>query len=130
MSLTTDVLEVIIDTSSILFGISNKKDAIDAAHAMFPSYPIIISEGVLRELGGISHNEGKRGKSAKTALELIRRKYKNIKVYDNNTNVDEWILGKAQSSDCIVITNDSALCKKLKARGTRCLKLAVSGMLR
>lgn len=126
-----NMAETIVDTSSILFGIGNRKDVFAAVSIAFPSSRISISKGVMAELKGISHNMGKRGKEAKTSLELLKRKYKNIKVYDNSTNVDQWILGKALAdADCVVVTNDTALSKQIKSKGIRCLKLTRSGLLR
>ncbi len=120
---------VIIDTSSILFGISCKKDVFQIAERDFPSADVLISAGILRELSGISRNMGKRGASAKTAIESL--KYKKVDVDNNTRSVDSWIHAKSQQyPHAVVITNDTALYKKLKASNIRALKLTKSGLLR
>lgn len=120
---------VIIDTSSILFGIACKKDAFEAAKQRFPKSNAMISIGVIRELRGISENRGARGASARAALETIR--HKNVDVDNNSDNVDDWILGKSlEYPDSVVITNDTALIKRLKAEGVLALKLTKAGVLK
>jgi rRNA-processing protein FCF1 len=123
--------EAVIDTSSIIFGLGNGRDIFDSVKNRFPGFRILISEGVLRELDGIAHGTGKRGECAKTAIELIKRKYKNIKVDDNTGNVDEWILAKSLAcAECVFVTNDTALYRKVNAHGAMCFKLARNGLLR
>ena len=85
---------IIVDTSSIRFGFSNKKDAFEIVKRYFPVKQLLVSKGVLRELAGISMNKGKRGASAKAALEAIR--YKKIEVDSNNADVDSWVCNAAR----------------------------------
>jgi rRNA-processing protein FCF1 len=118
-----------IDTSSILFGFSNKKDVFEIAARALPQYKQVISLGVLRELHGISLNKGRRGASARAALEAI--KYKNVYVEDIDYSVDRWIFLKVRGTPgSVAVTNDTDLCKKLKSNGLRCFKLSRDGELR
>src|SRR5215472_16891055 len=120
---------MIIDTSSILFGFANKKDVFAIAKSELPSYTQLISVGIMNELFGISKNSGKRGASAKAAIEAL--KYKKVAVDNNTRSVDSWILSKSQeNSHTVVITNDTELYKKLKGNNTKVLKLTRDGSLR
>ena len=120
---------VIIDTSSILFGMSNRKDVFDIARAHLPGYQMLISKGVIRELRGISQNMGRRGAGAKAALEAI--KYKKVHVDNNTTDVDDWILSKAIGyPGSVVITNDTGLSKRLRSNSVEMRKLTKDGSLR
>lgn len=119
---------VIIDTSSILFGFSNKIDVFESVLDAFHGKKIMISSGVLRELRSLSTNRGKKGANARAALAAI--KVKNVKVEDILGNVDRWILSSAPSFAAAVITNDTQLAKSLKAKGVKVLKISRDGSLR
>ncbi len=119
----------IIDTSSILFGISIRKDIFESVRAKFPKSVPLVSRGVLRELGMISKNKGARGASAGAALALV--KAKRVKVEPNAAYVDSWISSAAaRYINSIVVTNDTALFRKLRGAGTNVFRLSKSGILR
>jgi rRNA-processing protein FCF1 len=121
--------EVFIDTSSILFGFSNKRDVFESVRGMFPSATTVISKGVIRELRGLSGNKGRKGSNARAAL--IAVKAKKVKVDNNTGNVDRWILSAAASTpDSVVITNDTDLGRALKRKGTVVFKISRDGSLR
>lgn len=120
---------LIIDTSSILFGFSNKINAFEAAQHHFPTHRLLVSSGIMRELSGIATNKGARGAHAKLALSILKSKKINILI--DNQLVDKWILGSAEQHPGItVITNDSILAKRLKQAGAEVCKLSRSGILR
>ncbi len=119
---------VIIDTSSILFGISMKKDVFQAAKNKFPGCTLTISKGILRELSGLSRSTGRRSASAKTALALIR--VKNVKVDNDNRGVDSWVYRTAKHNNFIVITNDTALFRKVKRINQKVFRLSKNGFLK
>jgi rRNA-processing protein FCF1 len=120
---------VVIDTSAILFGFSNQRDVFVAVREKFPSCKQVISRGVIAELSRISQNTGKKGQSAKIALQAI--KYKNVYVEDIDYSVDRWIFSKSSGTPgTIAITNDTELCRKLKDAGVECFKLSRNGKLR
>jgi rRNA-processing protein FCF1 len=120
---------VIVDTSSILFGISNKKDVFESAERSYPGANIIISKGVIRELTSISQNMGRKGSNARVGLTAIN--IKNLKVDNSNANVDSWILSIApKEPDNIVITNDTRLRGALLRKKITALKLSRDGSLR
>ncbi len=120
---------LIIDTSSIVFGFSNKKDVFEIAHSRFPAYGILISAGILGELSKIARNRGGKGSGAKTAIESL--KFKKVNVDNSTGSVDSWIYAKSQEyPHSVVITNDTELYKKLKTSNIKCLKLTKAGLLR
>ncbi len=121
--------QVIIDTSSIIFGISLRKDAFGIAKRRFNRCTFLTSRGIIRELHGISKNRGRKGASARAALSLIR--VKNLKVDSNNGSVDSWIASTAaRHNNIVVITNDTLLFKKVRPVNGNVFKLSKSGILK
>ena len=120
---------IFIDTSSILFGFSNKRDVFESARARFPGYKQVISLGVLAELSIIAGNRGKKGECARLALQAI--KYKNVYVEDIVGSVDRWIFSRSLGTPgSIAVTNDTELHRKLRSAGVACFKLSRNGILR
>lgn len=120
---------MIIDTSSMLFGISLRKDAFEIAGRRFHRCTFLASRGIIRELGGISKNSGRKGASARAALSLIR--VKNLKVDSDNGSVDSWIASTAaRHNNIVVITNDTLLFKKVRSFNRNVFKLSKSGTLK
>ncbi|MDE1761837.1 MAG: hypothetical protein KGH59_01400 [Candidatus Micrarchaeota archaeon] len=119
---------IILDTSSILFGLSNKTDAIQSVAENFPEYSVEVPSGVVRELTKISGGKKKESRQAKVALALI--KSHGVKVVRSSGYVDSWILDNAAKSKAIVCTNDIGLKRELKARGIMSVSLAISGAVR
>ena len=117
----------LVDTSSILFGLSFNKDVIAAVSEQLLLKPAI-SRGVLRELEGIAENSGSRGATASTALAMLAQK--SIKVYGDNGNVDRWLVGQAAKDGSAVVTNDTKLIKMLVANGITSFKVSKSGLLK
>ena len=119
----------IIDTSSMLFAFSYKKNLFDIAKYAFPGNKQLVSKGIINELTRISHNKGSKGTYAKIAL--LELKSKKVSVDNITGNADAWILNKARASkDIVVITNDSALARSLLSEGAKVFKIAKSGILR
>jgi len=117
---------VIVDTSSILFGIESKKDALEIAEEIGR---VVLPKSAIIELEKIAKGPGSKGTYAKTALGIIRQK-RQIKIIASRGNVDSWILKNASRLGAFVVTNDTALARKLKIEGIRVFKLARSGKLR
>ena len=120
---------VIIDTSSILFGFAHGKNAFEAVRYGLHDYAPYLSLAVVRELNGISRNRGRLGTAARVALQELR--YKNIKGSNKSlSNADLDIIRVAgEHKDSAVITNDTALVKKLLGLGVEVFKLSLSGRL-
>ncbi|MGC8649152.1 MAG: hypothetical protein ACP5UN_02960 [Candidatus Micrarchaeia archaeon] len=123
-----NVCNIIIDTSSILFGFAYNKNIFETIKINYPNCKIIISKGIIRELTNISKSTGKRGMSAKTALKSI--KHSNFVIEEEDGNVDEWIYNRAQQINAKVITNDTELIKRLKYVNINCAKMTMSGVLK
>lgn len=120
---------IIIDTSSILFGFSYNRNVFETVRERFPEYKPLVSKGIARELSRISSNKGERGVKARVAL--LELKAKKIDVDNISIYPDKWILDKAlKNRDCIVVTNDSALARKLALSKVRIYKMSKSGKLR
>ena len=122
-------MDVIVDTSSMLFGFSSGKNVFEIAGRKYPRCRLVVSRGIIRELEGISRNKGKRGAAAKTALMAIRSR--DVRVDGNTGNPDDWIAGSAaRYNKAVVITNDSELGMRLDRSGRKAVKLSRSGILR
>ncbi len=119
----------IIDTSSILFGFSHKKNVFDAVRYALHDHAPYLSGAVMRELHQIARNKGRIGVSARVALQELR--YKNIKGSNTSlSNADLDIMRVAdRHKDSVVITNDTALVKRLQGLGVEVFKLSISGRL-
>lgn len=119
---------VLVDTSSIIYGLEHSKDVFEIANGRFPSHEILISRGVIAELSGLSNSNAKKAQLAKTALRII--KLKRIRVDNITGSADNWIFSKAIAEPSIAITNDTQLCKRLKSRKVNTFKLSKKGILK
>ncbi len=119
---------IVIDTSSIIFGLSNGKDAFKAANESADGYVPIISKGIINELKEISERGSKFSKFANTALLLIIEW--RIDIVNNQSAVDDWIAEAAKKEGYAVCTNDMELKRALKKARIRVFSITRSGLLR
>ena len=63
--------EVLVDTSSILFGFANKRNVFESLGDSMPGYMPVISKGVVRELEKFSNSRTNRRPGAAAALAYI-----------------------------------------------------------
>ncbi len=119
---------ILIDTSSIIFGLANKKDIFKVVRERNPAYAPIISKGVIRELESIKARREKYSKYAGAALLLIPAS--NVEISADPSSVDGWLAREAKSKGYAVCTNDIALKKRLKASKIRVFSITRSGSLR
>ncbi len=117
---------IIVDTSSILFALSNKVDIFMAIKEQ-SSQEAVLSQGVIKELTGIAASSKSKSKYARVALELIK-KY-GIKIEKDSGYVDKWILSYA-NKHINVCTNDTKLKKALRGRGIIVYSVSRDGILR
>lgn len=119
---------MIVDTSSILFGLRHRKDVFQSIGRELPSCTPVVSRGIVGELRAISGNRGRRGSDARAALLLL--KSKKVDMHNIRAGVDDWILKEAATRGEIVVTNDTELAGRLVGNGVTCFKLSVNGRLR
>jgi rRNA-processing protein FCF1 len=117
---------IIVDTSSILFALSNKVDIFDAIGGQLRLTPVI-SRGVVSELSRLSKTRKASGRHASVALELIGRH--NVRIERDSGYVDSWILSAAHGFSC-VCTNDTRLREELRKAGIKVYVMSRSGELR
>jgi rRNA-processing protein FCF1 len=118
---------VILDTSSIVFAFSRKVDIFGRAEDQLQAR-IVVSAGVMRELRGLASGRTKEGRSAKVALEVMK-KYR-IDVDGDGRAADRWILDAGMAAGVYVCTNDIRLKRELLERGKRALSVSENGVLR
>ncbi|MCL4373453.1 MAG: DUF188 domain-containing protein [Candidatus Marsarchaeota archaeon] len=104
------------------------KDVFEIARKRWHGARLLIPGGAIRELTKKARNSGKKGSYAKAALASLH----GITVVPmrSSSNVDSWIVANARPIKAIVITNDTALAKRLLETGVRVFKLSISGSLR
>jgi rRNA-processing protein FCF1 len=120
--------QIILDTSSIIFGISKKIDPFKAVMDEFPGAKIVLLSGVERELSGIGSSGKRNGRYAKYALKVIGKI--RLKTTASQGNVDAWILKNAEPGKHVVCTNDTVLRRRLRSKGVTVLSISTSGKLR
>ena len=119
---------IIMDTSSIIFSLTSKRDPFQAVRDTPPYYIPMVSEGMLRELQSIRARREKYSKYAAAALLLIP--LSNVEIVKDMSSVDAWIMGYAKKTGSAVCTNDIALKKALKKAKIRAFSMTRSGTLR
>jgi rRNA-processing protein FCF1 len=87
---------IIIDTSSILFGLRFNKNVFEIVRETYISnYKLVISKGIINELKRLSLAKSRLARNAKLALSiisLIKENERKIFIYkDSNINADNWI---------------------------------------
>ncbi len=120
--------EVLVDTSSILFGFASKRNVFEALEESMPEYVQVISRGVVRELEKFSNSRLKRRPEATVALAYITRS--DLHIDDSSEHVDSWIEKRAERKRSAVCTNDIKLKRGLKAAGVEVFSIARSGRIR
>jgi rRNA-processing protein FCF1 len=120
---------VIIDTSSILFGFTYNRNVFERAKEQFSGYKLTVSRGIIKELTKFSNTNGAKGIRARVAL--LELKAKKINVDNISVYPDKYILDSAsRDRNCIVITNDTILAKKLSLINVKVYKISKSGILK
>jgi rRNA-processing protein FCF1 len=126
-------MEIIIDTSSLLFSVKNKCDIILKVSQQFNNAQIAISDGILRELKGLSSGNSNLSIIAKTTMEILKNK--KVKVYNNNEYVDQWIYNhalenKTQGIGQVIVTNDTEIYNRIKSEKITVKKSTIKCLLK
>ena len=117
---------VIVDSSSILFALSNKVDLFEKIAGRFPDLRACVPSGVVRELGEIANGRRRESTHARIGLEIIGKS--GIEIIRSSGYVDDWIVKNSRKTD-IVCTNDTELRRRLKARGIIATSISRGGRL-
>ncbi len=103
-----------MDTSSILFGFSNRKSVFEAVSAELGG-KCLVSKGIINELDTISKSKGTRGADARAALRELS--LKKIRIEADSKYPDSWIMERAaESGVSAVVTNDTKLALEIRKR--------------
>lgn len=119
---------IIVDTSSVIFGLSNKVNVFESIKEHMPEYRIIISKGITKELKKIAQGGTKNRKFGKIALILLKQY--NLEAVSDYSYPDNFILREAVFRKCAVCTNDVVLKRKLRSEGIKTLSIGRNGLLR
>lgn len=120
-------MEIILDTSSIVFGFSNNMDIFDSLSQDL-QYKPLISTAILDELEILGKSRKRDGKFAKIALLSMKRR--NIEAQKSTLPVDKWIIETSKERKCVVCTNDSRLKRILVSRGIKAVSFTRDGKFR
>ncbi|MCL5106333.1 MAG: PIN domain-containing protein [Candidatus Marsarchaeota archaeon] len=118
-SIMSSMNYIIIDTSSILFGLKFNKNVFEIVKERYiGNYKIIISRSIINELERLSSAKSRLALNAKLALSiisLIKENERKVFIYkDSNINTDKWISSMLGSlSNLVIVTNDTQLAKAL-----------------
>lgn len=119
---------IILDTSSILFSMAKRKDILAMIHEKLPSYEILISKGVIKELERLASTSKRNSRDARAALQLLQSA--EVGISSDNGYVDKWIIREAAAKGLPVCTNDSLLRKALVSKGISVITVGKDGRLR
>jgi rRNA-processing protein FCF1 len=119
---------IILDTSSIVFAVSNKKEILTSANDAFIGYSILISRGILRELHELAKGRGKYSGSANAALKILEKA--SIEISPEVGYVDDWIVAEWEKRKCVICTNDVDLKKRLRSEGATVVSVTRAGTFR
>ena len=122
-------MEVLIDTSSIIFSFCLKKDIFSNIEDL-GFVPLLISS-VVEELKKIAKRNSKYAVAARYALKVIeeRKKEKRIKIIKTKGNADEAIERIAKKKKIRVCTNDKEMKKRIKKLGLEILTVKSNGFV-
>lgn len=120
--------KMIVDTSSILFALSNRMDAFRAIEEADEDYEPVVTSGVVTELKDIGKGRGKQSMNARAALSVMKER--SIEVIAAGGVVDDSILSAAKRFRCSVCTNDIGLKRRLKASGVKAVSIGRDRKLR
>jgi len=126
MTLQKPSEKVIMDTSLILCCIEDSLDPnkilLDYLDAPLE---ILIPMTVVKEMEELSGNKGRRGRLARTGLQLIKRKLsiREVKILEEvvSSDVDEDVILLSQLYNAYLATADKELAEKARARKARVL---------
>jgi rRNA-processing protein FCF1 len=122
-------MEVLIDTSSIIYSFYLKKDIFSNIEDLGFT-PLLISS-VVEELRKIAKRNSKYAVAARYALRVIeeRKKGKRIKIIRTKGNADEAIQRIAKKKKIRVCTNDKQMKKRIKKLGLEILTVKSNGFV-
>jgi len=122
------MLKVILDTNFLLLPFQFKIDIKEEiARMVNGEYELCVTEGVLRELEGLSKDgpSSKRGRQSRCALSLV----KEMKVLKMDVkDVDDALVSLASDNN-IVCTNDKVLKEKIRKKGAPVIFMRQKGYL-
>jgi rRNA-processing protein FCF1 len=118
---------ILVDTSSIVFALSNNKDIFAVIEEKLEA-KVVISQGIVRELQRLGSKRNKEGRAAKLAMEIMR--LHDIEVLPDIEKVDDFIVKTGAAGKMAVCTNDLGLKKRLLGVGVRALSVSQKGILR
>ncbi|MEM0482276.1 MAG: hypothetical protein QXM16_05270 [Nitrososphaerota archaeon] len=113
-------MPALIDTSFLLLLIESGRDILRVIEEKLgePVEPLV-PDSVVRELKRLSARGGRRGRAAKLALSVAER-MRRVES-SQGAEVDEELLRLASRTGYAVVTADSALQKRLRKRGLKCI---------
>lgn len=117
-------MQVLCDTSFLMVLVEKPIKHIDRIEHEFGRLDFIVPDIVAGELERLAQKAGpKRATMAKTALEIVKTKFKEVKA-PKAAHVDDSIVEYATEKKCAVATIDTNLRRRLIANGVLVLTLS------
>jgi hypothetical protein len=117
-------MKVLCDTSFLMVLVEKPIKHIERIEHEFGSLDFIVPDIVVGELERLAQKAGpKRAMMAKTAIEIVKAKFKEVKV-PKAAHVDDSIVEYATEQKCAVATIDTNLRRRLIANGVLVLTLS------
>jgi rRNA-processing protein FCF1 len=107
---------VVLDTNILLVPFQFKINILDELDYLVDvSHRFVVSSRTVEELKHIGKLVGKDGMAARLAIKMLDANKERIDIVKSDIEVDDWIVDYSKENRAIVVTNDSALRRRLKA---------------
>src|SRR3989344_4032776 len=116
------VHKVLADTNTLIYAAQKKRDLFDDLQKYLGAFELIVLSAVKEELEKQAERAKKLKRTrspAKIALELLRGHAKTVQYSIKGKSTDDLILDYAKKNDCLVLTNDRSLKRRLAAAGVK-----------
>jgi len=118
----TERVIVLLDANALMMPAQNKIDLFEELRRLLGAFDSVVLSGVLRELDGLARGKGRDAAAARLGKTLAAR----CSVPENQESgepVDDQIISYAETTRCMVVTNDRVLRDALLSRGIRVISL-------
>jgi rRNA-processing protein FCF1 len=110
-------VKILLDANALMMPAQFQIDIFDELRTLVGGFEPILLPGVIKELEGLSREQGRDGAAARCGLALVQRCALAESTEIKSSSVDEQIIEYAERFGCIVVTNDRHIRNALFSRG-------------